>query len=213
MNTTIFTLPAGYRPTQLAIISTICDNNSGPVQGQLRIGADGVVNATSGGAANWFSVECEFDTETVTSVITGPQGPPGAGGARMWCATDNALRSSASGAYVEISTTLRVTPRHVAGTYVRLSFCGQWEHNTLGAYMAVQWYDIDAGAYLPGYYIARARAASENTTFNFEGVLTAAQVPTGHRITPYWSTGTGTVYLRADTALTFFSISEFAVGT
>jgi hypothetical protein len=73
-----FTLPVGYRPTQLNIFDALCNNGSTDLQGQLRIDTVGAVTITGGSGTNWFTLDgIEFDTESVTQVITGPVGPKG----------------------------------------------------------------------------------------------------------------------------------------
>jgi len=55
MNTTMFTLPTGYRPAINQIFSTI----SAAVLGELRVNANGTVVCTSGSNV-WFSISCSF---------------------------------------------------------------------------------------------------------------------------------------------------------
>jgi hypothetical protein len=67
-----FTLPAGYRPTQLLIFDALSHNGTTQVQSEVRIGTDGTVTPTAGSSANWFSVEgIEFDTESVSAYAVG----------------------------------------------------------------------------------------------------------------------------------------------
>lgn len=76
-NTVVFTLPAGYRPARL---NEIFDANASGGHAQIVVGSTGDVSATSltGNVAVYVSLDgIIFDTETVTQMPVGPQGPPG----------------------------------------------------------------------------------------------------------------------------------------
>lgn len=84
LNTTIFTLPVGYRPT--ATIAFACFASGGVAQVQIdTAGAVVPVTGTSGTVVSTalYLDGVEFDTESVTSIPTGPAGPPGADGAPL----------------------------------------------------------------------------------------------------------------------------------
>lgn len=85
-NTIVFTLPAGYRPVRL---NEILNANASGGNAQIVVSANGDVSATSlsGNVAAYVSFDgLSFDTELVTQMPTGPQGPKGDLGGTMGAA-------------------------------------------------------------------------------------------------------------------------------
>lgn len=79
---TIFTLPVTHRVAAGGSVSIFICESSLAASGQVRIDvntATGVVSyGTSPAAGNWVSLDgIEFDTDTVSTYLTGPQGPKG----------------------------------------------------------------------------------------------------------------------------------------
>jgi hypothetical protein len=72
--TTIFTLPAGYRPVAADYHVTLGD--SGAAGNYIYISTAGLVQGTRAGGTLYLPT-ITFDTDTVSSYMTGPQGPAG----------------------------------------------------------------------------------------------------------------------------------------
>jgi hypothetical protein len=72
---TAFTLPAAYRPPSTARWPSIAN---GVATGFIQVESNGFVSVQAGNNA-WVDLDgIDFDTDTVTAMPTGPQGPPGA---------------------------------------------------------------------------------------------------------------------------------------
>lgn len=71
-----FTLPTGYRPLARQVFPADANN---VVHARFDVWANGDVNPSlvSPATSAYFSLNCIFDTETVTEWATGPQGPQG----------------------------------------------------------------------------------------------------------------------------------------
>lgn len=122
---TILVLPLGYRPAHDCIFS---GPNNGAIA-DLRVNTDGTVLYSSvlAGVANsgWLSLDViEFDTELVTQLATGAQGPPGSGatpftvqrnsgkyaGYNTFSASNTTILDGAGGTGAGNALTLSVTP-------------------------------------------------------------------------------------------------------
>jgi hypothetical protein len=211
-STVIFTLPAGYRPVRL---NQIIDANASGGNAQVVVSSNGDVTATTltGNVATYVSLDnIIFDTETVTAMPTGPTGPQGPGSARMWRGADTGtIRSTQAVSFNEISSALRITPAPSLGTLIELSLSGQWEHNTAGAYFAVQVWDFTTGALIPTsnlYWVLRAVTVGANVSFHVSTVV-AASLVSGHILSPYWSTGSGQCTARNDVTPMNFTAKEY----
>jgi hypothetical protein len=215
-STLIFTLPSGYWPPGWVLATgdssfepsaSTVDIRVNPANGQVSI-----FNTVAMPVGNWLSLDSvEFDTGTVTALQTGPIGPQGPGSARMWRGLDSGIiRSTGSSAYSEIAgSSLRITPMFT-GTYIEFALDGQWEHNTLSGYMAVQVMDLVTGVYVPGiYWVARAAAANQNVSYSFSSTVLASALVAGHTYAAYWSTGSGTCTARNDVTPMNFTAKEY----
>jgi microcystin-dependent protein len=72
--TTIFQLPVGYRPPAPLIFA--CDTNSN-AHVRVNVQTDGTINAANSSPSYLSLANIEFDTDSVTVMSSGPQGPKG----------------------------------------------------------------------------------------------------------------------------------------
>jgi hypothetical protein len=113
--TSAFTLPVGYRPPKRLRLITALSGNVTPAA--LVIDSDGTIILTGSATSTWASLSgIEFDTDTVTQVLAGPQGPAGPQGSPG----GNAL--------------VPMDPWHVVGTTGEPGFLNGWvNYGTYGA--------------------------------------------------------------------------------
>jgi hypothetical protein len=78
--TAIFTLPVGYRPPAETGWNPVANSGSTNIEGEVRVQPTGaVVLINANVVAGYAWIDGQFDTDTVTAMPTGPQGPAGPG--------------------------------------------------------------------------------------------------------------------------------------
>ena len=71
---TIFTLPVGYRPSSQMLLDAVANS----VQGRVDVTPGGAVLMALGAANGWITLDgLYFDTDSVTTYLTGPTGSAG----------------------------------------------------------------------------------------------------------------------------------------
>lgn len=225
-NSVIATLPVGYRPVNPLRVDCGATDGSTAANGHVMvdISAAGALTLTgssdgritTGALGTYVSLEdIEFDSGIVTQMPTGPQGPQGLSGKQIISrgVDSGTIRNPPVGSYGEVNAALRVSANLTLGNYAKLSIVGQWEHNTANNYIAFQIYDLTAGAYIPGTFVAfRTTVASQNVTYFWEMPIPVAAsggvLPGARTLTVHANTGNATCSLRNDTAPMVFTCQE-----
>jgi hypothetical protein len=112
IGTAAWTLPVGYRPTANTAFSQ-CTTSSGP--GEVDITAAGAVVPVAGGTNYFFLDGVEFDTESVTQMPTGPQGPKGDTGGVDVLTTSNWNTALTTGFYRTVYDETGMSPKTTNG--------------------------------------------------------------------------------------------------
>lgn len=125
--------------------------------------------------------------------------------------TDSVYRAISLVAWTEISSALRHTFTPAPGGFVTLKLLLQWEHNTAGGYLAVQFWDLALGQVPSSLasFVLRNPTANANVSAVLECMIAASALPAGLRtLSPVFSTGSGTAALRGDAVPTQFVVTE-----
>jgi hypothetical protein len=181
MNQSMFTLPAGYRPTRSLIFVV----TSSDLFGEVRVNTDGTVIPYQG-SNTWFALDgIEFDTELVYNYATAQVQPQTAAG-RTWRV--GGVATAAIPTSLTLIPDLTQTIPDLAGRPLLVTFRVGFTHT------ANTYYDIYP--YLDGAQYTAAMGSDGVFGMQTQSNSAAAQVNAGSFIIPAGLSGAHTIELR-----------------